>query len=170
MASLDFNFYWIPGRCARYPILERKFKLRGDLAYYGIDSFFTKRPCNTTNPARHCFSKFSDFHDGCSSPTYYDAGTCHGREIFPEEINWVTVACMIILGSVGYLLLITSLRVGELSAIMPFRYSRIVFLLMLGWVFFGESPSLAILLGSALIIISDVYVMWREGLARRRVN
>ena len=77
---------------------------------------------------------------------------------------------MIILGSVGYLLLITSLRVGELSAIMPFRYSRIVFLLMLGWVFFGESPSLAILLGSALIIISDVYVMWREGLARRRVN
>ena len=77
---------------------------------------------------------------------------------------------MIILGSVGYLLLITSLRVGELSAIMPFRYSRIVFLLMLGWVFFGESPSLATLLGSALIIISDVYVMWREGLARRRVN
>ena len=77
---------------------------------------------------------------------------------------------MIILGSVGYLLLITSRRVGELSAIMPFRYSRIVFLLMLGWVFFGESPSLAILLGSALIIISDVYVMWREGLARRRVN
>ena len=84
MASLDFNFYWIPGRCARYPILERKFKLRGDLAYYGIDSFFTKRPCNTTNPARHCFSKFSDFHDGCSSPTYYDVGTCHGREIFPR--------------------------------------------------------------------------------------
>ena len=92
------------------------------------------------------------------------------EKFFPEEINWVTVACMIILGSVGYLLLITSLRVGELSAIMPFRYSRIVFLLMLGWVFFGESPSLAILLGSALIIISDVYVMWREGLARRRVN
>jgi drug/metabolite transporter (DMT)-like permease len=77
---------------------------------------------------------------------------------------------MIILGSVGYLLLITSRRVSELSAIMPFRYSRIVFLLMLGWVFFGESPSLAILLGSALIIISDVYVMWREGLTRRRVN
>ena len=64
-----------PRLIARYPILERKFKLRGDLAYYGIDSFFTKRPCNTTNPARHCFSKFSDFHDGCSSPTYYDVGT-----------------------------------------------------------------------------------------------
>ena len=89
---------------------------------------------------------------------------------FPAEINWVIVACMVILGSVGYLLLITSLRVGELSAIMPFRYSRIVFLLMLGWVFFGERPSLAMLLGSALIIISGVYVIWREGLARRRVN
>ena len=29
--------------------------------------------------------------------------------------------CTVILGSVGYLLLITSLRLGELSAIMPFR-------------------------------------------------
>ena len=93
-----------------------------------------------------------------------------GEKFFPAEINWVIVGCMVILGSVGYLLLITSLRLGELSAIMPFRYSRIVFLLIFGVLFFGESPSLSMLLGSALVIVSGIYLMWREHVVSQRQN
>ena len=93
-----------------------------------------------------------------------------GEKFFPAEINWIIVGCMVILGSVGYLLLITSLRLGELSAIMPFRYSRIVFLLIFGVLFFGESPSLSMLLGSALVIVSGIYLMWREHVVKQRVN
>ena len=93
-----------------------------------------------------------------------------GEEFFPAEMNWVIVGCMVILGSVGYLLLITSLRLGELSAIMPFRYSRIVFLLIFGVLFFGESPSLSMLLGSALVIVSGIYLMWREHVVKQRLN
>ena len=83
---------------------------------------------------------------------------------FPTDFNWPVVACMVGFGSIGYLLLITSLRVGELSAIMPFRYSRIVFLLILGVLVFGERPSVSMLLGSALVVFSGVYIMWREQL------
>ena len=93
-----------------------------------------------------------------------------GEKFFPAEINWIIVGCMVILGSVGYLLLITSLRLGELSAIIPFRYSRIVFLLIFGVLFFGESPSLSMLLGSALVIVSGIYLMWREHVVKQRVN
>ena len=93
-----------------------------------------------------------------------------GEKFFPAEINWIIVGCMVILGSVGYLLLITSLRLGELSAIMPFRYSRIVFLLIFGVLFFGESPSLSMLLGSALVIVSGIYLMWREHVVKQRLN
>jgi drug/metabolite transporter (DMT)-like permease len=85
-----------------------------------------------------------------------------GEKFFPPEIDWVVVASMIILGSFGYLLLITSLRLGELSAIMPFRYSRIVFLLILGVLVFGERPTASMLVGAALILTSGVYIMWRE--------
>ena len=93
-----------------------------------------------------------------------------GEKFFPAEINWIIVGCMVILGSVGYLLLITSLRLGELSAIMPFRYSRIVFLLIFGVLFFGESPSLSMLVGSALVIVSGIYLIWREHVVKQRVN
>ena len=85
-----------------------------------------------------------------------------GEKFFPPEIDWLVVASMIILGSFGYLLLITSLRLGELSAIMPFRYSRIVFLLILGVLVFGERPTASMLVGAALILTSGVYIMWRE--------
>ena len=89
-----------------------------------------------------------------------------GEKFFPPGIDWGVVASMIILGSFGYLLLITSLRIGDLSAIMPFRYSRIVFLLILGVLVFGERPTLSMLVGSALILVSGIYIMWRERLTK----
>ena len=93
-----------------------------------------------------------------------------GEKFFPPGIDWAVVACMIILGSVGYLLLITSLRIGELSAIMPFRYSRIVFLLIMGVLVFGERPTLSMLAGAGLILISGVYIMWRERIVKQSIN
>ena len=93
-----------------------------------------------------------------------------GQKFFPPGIEWAVVAGMIILGSIGYLLLITSLRIGDLSAIMPFRYSRIVFLLILGVLVFGERPTLSMLSGSALILISGLYIMWRERIVAQGLN
>jgi drug/metabolite transporter (DMT)-like permease len=85
-----------------------------------------------------------------------------GEKFFTPEIDWAVIACMVILGSFGYLLLIKALRIGELSAIMPFRYSRIIFLLILGVLVFGERPTFSMLAGSTLILISGLYIMWRE--------
>ena len=92
-----------------------------------------------------------------------------GERFFPPGIEWPVVAGMIILGSFGYLLLITALRVGDLAAIMPFRYSRIVFLLILGILVFGERLSSSMLIGSTLIIFSGIYIIWREKIATKRL-
>ena len=93
-----------------------------------------------------------------------------GEKFFPPEMDCAVVSTMIIFGSFGYLLLITSLRLGELSAIMPFRYSRIVFLLILGFLVFGERPTASMLIGATLILISGVYIMWREKVVKSGLN
>ena len=93
-----------------------------------------------------------------------------GDLVIPPNFDWVIVACMVIFGSVGYLLLVSSLRLGELSAIMPFRYSRIVFLLVLSILVFGENPNFLMLIGSILIIASGTYIMWREKVKDLRLN
>ena len=86
----------------------------------------------------------------------------NGESFIPASTNWFVVIPMVITGALGYILLIASLRTGEVSVVMPFRYSRILFLLVFGIFVFGEKPSGMVLLGAALIIGSGSYMMWRE--------
>jgi len=94
----------------------------------------------------------------------------HGDRVLPEQINWLVAFPMITLGGIGYLLLIASLRMAEVSIVMPFRYVRIIFLLVLGVVLFDEKPDALMLLGAFLIIASGVYMMWRENKANKSVE
>ncbi len=65
-------------------------------------------------------------------------------------------------GSVGYWWLTESTRVGELSAIMPFRYARLLFALLIGVLLFGERPDGWTLFGAAVIVASGTYTFARE--------
>jgi len=91
----------------------------------------------------------------------------NGERLIPLETNWLVVLPMVLMGAVAYMLLIASLRIAEVSVVMPFRYTRIIFLLILGIVVFGEQPNAMMLLGASLIISSGIYMMWREKLARQ---
>ena len=56
----------------------------------------------------------------------------------------------------------TAMRVGEVSAVAPFRYSRIVFALIIAFVIFDEVPDLLTWVGAGLIVGSGIYTFWRE--------
>ena len=66
------------------------------------------------------------------------------------------------LGVAGYWLMVVATRVGEVSAVMPYRYSRILFSLVLGWIVFAERPDWGVWLGSAMIVGSGLYTFLRE--------
>ncbi len=94
----------------------------------------------------------------------------NGEPLVPVEANWLIILPMVSLGSVGYLLLITSIRMADVSVVTPFRYSRIIFLLALGVLLFGEKPSVTMLTGAALIIASGVYLILRQRQVQREAN
>ena len=54
-----------------------------------------------------------------------------------------------------------AMRTGEVSAVTPFRYSRLLFGIALGVVIFGEMLTPAMLAGSALIVCSGLFILWR---------
>lgn len=85
-----------------------------------------------------------------------------GVTSIPDNINWLMVLVMVSLGSLGYGLLIVSIRIAEISKVTPYRYSRLLFLLAIGVVVFDERPNWLVLLGAGLIVISGLYTMWRE--------
>ena len=86
----------------------------------------------------------------------------NGETPVPADVNWLVAIPMVSLGSLGYLLLITSIRMADVSVVTPFRYSRIIFLLALGILLFDEEPSAMMLAGAALIIASGVYLILRQ--------
>ncbi len=86
----------------------------------------------------------------------------NGESLIPAQVDWLVVIPMVVIGALGYMLLIAALRAGEVSVVMPFRYSRIIFLLVIGVVVFNEKPGPLVLLGASLIIGSGTYMMWRE--------
>jgi len=65
-------------------------------------------------------------------------------------------------GAVAYYAIVAATRVGEISFVSPFRYTRLIFALVIGTTFFGERPDTLTLLGGAIIVASGIYTVWRE--------
>ncbi|MEF3047849.1 DMT family transporter [Pseudotabrizicola sp. L79] len=80
--------------------------------------------------------------------------------------RWGDLIGALVTGLVGYWAVTAAMRLGEVSLVAPFRYSRLVFSALLAALFLGERPDLATWLGAALIIGSGLYALWRE--TRRR--
>lgn len=91
----------------------------------------------------------------------------NGESLLPAQINWFVIIPMIVLGAMGYMFLIYAIRLAQVSVVMPFRYSRIIFLLVLGVLVFNEKPDTLMLIGASLIIGSGTYMMWREQLMKK---
>jgi drug/metabolite transporter (DMT)-like permease len=72
--------------------------------------------------------------------------------------------------SSGYLFMVATLRLGELTGTAPFRYSVMIFAILSGVVVFGEFPDGIAILGMALIVVSGLYAAHREALRARALS
>ena len=73
-------------------------------------------------------------------------------------------------GIAAYWAITQASRLGEISVITPFRYSRLLFALFIGALMFGERPDVITLSGAALIIGSGLYTFARERLRKRALS
>ena len=69
---------------------------------------------------------------------------------------------MVVFASLAILFVTYAMRIGEVSAISPFRYSRLFFAMVIGIVVLDETVDLNMIIGSAIIIIAGLFVWMRE--------
>ncbi|WP_371169928.1 DMT family transporter [Aliiroseovarius sp. 2305UL8-7] len=84
-----------------------------------------------------------------------------GEVAAPTLRSLLLVGLATLVGVIAYNALTISMRVGELSVVAPFRYSRLLFALILGVAVFGERPDFWTLLGSAIIVASGLFLLAR---------
>jgi S-adenosylmethionine uptake transporter len=62
----------------------------------------------------------------------------------------------------GYCSSVMVMRVGELSAVTPFRYTSLLWALLLGWLVFDEWPTALTFLGVVIVAATGLYTLYRE--------
>ena len=70
-------------------------------------------------------------------------------------------------GVIAYYSLVISSRIGEMSVISPFRYSRIVFAMLLAIIILEENPDSFTIIGASIVVASGLYTFVRETVLKK---
>jgi drug/metabolite transporter (DMT)-like permease len=82
------------------------------------------------------------------------------------ETGALATAAMLLL--VGYQFIIMAMREGEISFIAPFRYTALLWAILLGYLIFSDLPDQAMIAGAAIVVGSGLYTLYRERIVGRR--
>ncbi len=76
------------------------------------------------------------------------------------QLGLIVSASVLIL--FGYLLSVMVMRVGDVSFTAPFRYTGLIWALVLGWAVFGDWPDPVTMLGATVVVATGLFTLYRE--------
>jgi len=86
--------------------------------------------------------------------------TMEWRPVTGETLSLLAVAALFIL--FGYLFSVMTMRVGEIGFVSPFRYTNLIWAILIGIFVFGDIPDQWTLIGSSIVIAMGLYTFYRE--------
>lgn len=89
--------------------------------------------------------------------------------VTPTPAQWGGLAGALVSGLFGYYAVVAAMRLGEVSVVAPFRYTRLVFSVLVAVIFLAERPDGWTLAGAAIVVGSGLYAFARER-ARKRLS
>jgi len=96
------------------------------------------------------------------------AGAAGQTFVFPSQTAQVYLAGTSTVLVVALLLSVMAIRQGEMGFVSSFRYTAVVWALLLGWLVFGEWPDAITLAGVALIVATGLFTLNRERITAAR--
>ena len=99
------------------------------------------------------------FHVSCSVAAL---ATVPWGWVWPEPEVWAMLIGAGLFGGFGQIALTHSYRYADASTLAPFDYTMMLFSLVTGWFLFAEVPTLAVLIGAAIVIAAGLYILMRE--------
>ena len=83
-----------------------------------------------------------------------------------EATALLALAAVLVL--IGYQFIIMAMRSGDIAFIAPFRYTALLWAILLGLVVFGDIPDLPMIVGASIIVGSGLYALYRERVVGKR--
>ena len=85
-----------------------------------------------------------------------------------SQLGWIAVRSVFLVG--GYLTTVMALRDSEIANTAPFRYTLIIYALILRYLVFGEVPDLWAMIGIVLIVGSGLFTLYREQQLKKHIG
>jgi len=82
------------------------------------------------------------------------------------QIAMLIASAIFVIG--GYVFSVMVMRIGEVGFTSPFRYTAMLWALLLGYVFFDEWPEPLTFIGAGLIVATGIFTLYRESRAKKR--
>jgi drug/metabolite transporter (DMT)-like permease len=86
----------------------------------------------------------------------------------PEGVLVFAVMLLIgALGAIGHYMVILAHQRAPASVLAPFSYSQLIWMILLGYIIFGDLPDRSTMTGAAIVIVAGLYLLHRERVTAR---
>lgn len=85
----------------------------------------------------------------------------------PQGITWLWLACVGAAATGGHLCFNRAMVNADASAVLPYEYTRLIFVALIGFFLFSEVPDVWTWVGSLVIFGAGIYIANREIAARK---
>jgi len=93
----------------------------------------------------------------------FGVGTIFNAELVKFNlIQFLIIVLAAIFLIIGYFFSILTIRTTLMSTTSSFRYSTIIWGMLFGYVYFNEVPSLNMIIGATIIVLSGLFIIQRE--------
>jgi drug/metabolite transporter (DMT)-like permease len=83
--------------------------------------------------------------------------------VWPQDlITWVVIAICGLAGGVGHQCVATAHRYASAAVLGPFIYQQIIYMVLWGWLLFGQWPDSFVVAGALVVVSSGLYLLWLE--------
>ena len=86
----------------------------------------------------------------------------------PSARDWLLFLIQGSCSTIGQLCMIRAFKIGEASLLAPLEYTALFWATILGYIFWGDLPTIQVLVGAAVIIASSLYIAHREAQQGKR--
>lgn len=132
-------------------------------AIIGVLGLATRDLATRAAPMRISGFQISAWAFGLMAPTgavmMWVMGTA---PVVPDRLQFGLLACTLLVGIIAYYMVVAAMRVGDIPVVTPFRYTRLVFALVVALLVFGERPDALTYIGAAVIVAAGLFTLWRE--------
>lgn len=79
-----------------------------------------------------------------------------------EAADWALLGTAAVFLILGYIFIVSATRTGDVGLVAPFRYTALLWALLLGWFVFGDFPDALTLVGAGIVVATGIYTFHRE--------